>query len=233
MTDKEKIADKIRKILAKAESVVGTPEAESLMSMAEEMLHQHNLTMLDLNTLDKDDPVDTDFEAVKYRVNDSWMNVLAGQVAHLYGCYPVVSRDHRTRHTKFMSVTGRLSNRTTFKLMMPFIKKQVLVTGRNLHREDPQSYSSERVAQRRVANALSIRIARMVEGNEIAEQNRVSKGGTALVPVDLIDAMVKEHFPNLRKARRTSRSTDGKARDAAGNISLYRQTGSDRQRMIR
>lgn len=220
-----KIIERIRKVLAKAEGTDNAAEAEMLMAKVNQMLEEHNFSMLDLATLETDDPIGTTKKTSKFRNNDGWMRVLAAQVAQYYGCQAIIGYDPYTKHTKYIHITGRESNRVTFEVMMPYIKAQVVKAGRMLHRDEPHRYTSERMGARHVANALSFRIARMIREKEAQEKSRVATGQRALVPVDMIKRQMQVDFPSLRDSRATSLSTSGKAREAAQGISLHRQTG--------
>jgi hypothetical protein len=234
MTDQSTIADKIRKVLAKAEGTDNPQEAETFMAKAEALLYEHNMSMLDLNDLDTVDPVGTAHSVAKYRVNDSWMGNLGGALARYYGLRPIVGGDAKTKHTKHLTVVGRESNRVTFELMLPWIKSQVLAQGRQLYKENPVEYKSDRSAARKVANALTFRIQDIVAEQKKEETTVTSKGGKtrALVPVDLIDEVIKKEFPNLKEGRQTSVATTRSATSAAATINLSRKaTGSTVKRI--
>lgn len=233
MTDQErKIIDRIKKVLAKAEGTNNQAEAEMLMAKVQSMLEEHNLNMLDVATLDADDPMGTDMNVFKFRTNDSWMRHLSSALARYYGCRIVLDYDYRTKHTRLIHVSGRESNRITWALMVPFVKKQVMALGRQLHKDEPWQYTSANMASRHIANALVTRINRLNAEKAKEDQQRVARGENALVPVDLIEAEMERAFSNLVSGRSTSIRSSGAARKAAEGVSLYRQTGGAGQRRI-
>lgn len=234
MTDEQKIADKIRKVLAKAEGTNNPQEAEIFMAKAEALLHEHNLSMLDLNDLDTVDPVGLDRSVLKHRVNDSWMGSLAGAIARYYGCRVVLAGDAKAKHTKHIHVAGRQSNRVTVELMLPWIRSQVMARGRQLYNENPGEYKSDRSAARMVANALTFRVNKIVAEQKKEETTVTSKGSKthSLIPVDMIEDVMKAEFPNLRKGRQTSVSTKKSAVAAAAGINLSRQTSGSTVKRI-
>jgi hypothetical protein len=235
MTDQEtKIIERIKKVLAKAESTTSAAEAEMLMAKVQQMLTEHNITMLDVATLDLDDPVGTDKHFTKHRVVDSWLSHVAEQLARYYGCRTVRTGGYGgAKHTTAISVTGRLSNRVTFQLMLPFVKKQIMAEGRRLVHEQPWKYTSTNMAARHVANALVFRLVKLVKEQEQQDQQRVAETGSrALVPVDMIDAAMADAFGTLREMPASAIRTSSAAQNAAQNISLYRQTGGTGQRRI-
>ena len=223
-----KIIDRIRKVLALANGTDNAAEAELMMAKVSAMLEEHNLSMLDLDTLESDDPVGYDANAITALVNDKWYINLAFQVARYYGCDGY--KMQLTKNKTGLTIVGRESNRVTALLMMPYIKQQVMAEGRRLVHEAPWDYRNSRIASRRVANALIIRISRLVAEKKRQEEQRVSSGSRALVPVDAIDAIMKAH--NVRPGRATSRATDRRAAEAAEGISLYRQTGGGAQKAL-
>jgi uncharacterized DUF497 family protein len=98
-TEKDKLLDKIKKILAKAGNNPNEHEAAMAAEMAQEMLARHNLTMADVaaaedkaeEIVQSDDPVTT--------TAHPWRRPLATAVATMYFCkYVFYSQGGKNRH---------------------------------------------------------------------------------------------------------------------------------------
>lgn len=226
----QKIIDRIRKIMAKAESTNNAAEAEMLMAKVNALLTEHNYSLLDIETAHSDDPIGTDKYFATHLVNDSWYGHVVSSLARYYGCKCVVTT--LTKNKKAYSMSGRESARVTVQLMAPFVRSQILAQAREMAESDPITYRNPRIAARRVANALVFRIQKLVRENEAREEERVASGQNALVPVDLIDAERERAFPNIPTVRPVGIRTDSNARKRAEGISLYQQTTGEDQKKI-
>lgn len=219
MTD---IANKIRKILAKADSTTSPEEASVFMEKAHSMLEAHGLSLLDLGRLDNDDPIGTDHGATKNFAAENWLKMVSSQLARYYGADLVAtSIGNKTKH----SVIGRESARITYQLMQPYVARQVRQLARQAVKDG--EFKSESRAKTAIGNSLSLRIHRLVDEQEDRRKEDLpGKGLNALVPVDMIRMEMETQFPNLREARRgRAVSTTEASRRAASKVSLHRQTG--------
>jgi hypothetical protein len=222
----DKIAQRIQKILDKANSTDSDAEAAMLMQKVHNMLDKHGMDLLELGKLDED-PLGVQKGAVECAPSEKWQVRLIQQVARYYGCQTVYKPGYINRLNGFrcpttISLAGRESARMTVKAMWPFIRQQVRALGRQLAKETGRGPSSEVNA---VANALTLRIHRLVEQQESVVPQKTRN---ALVPVDEIEAVLAEAFPDLVGGKKVRISSNSKARDAASKVSLYRQTGSSR-----
>ena len=87
------------------------------------------------------------------------------------------------------------------------------------------------VAQRRVANALTLRINSIIAEHKTKIQT--NKGsGYELILVDQIEAKISQDFGNTYAVRSSRISTSRAARKAAEGISLARQTEGTRTRRL-
>ena len=223
------IADKIRKILALADSTAHPEEAASFMEKAQEMLEAHGLSLLDLGRLDSDDPIGTDRDAAKHYAAENWLGLVSGQLAHFYGAEMITSRE---KNTYYHAVVGRESARLTYHLMQPFVARQVRQLARAALKDG--YFRSESSAKTSIGNALALRIHRLVEGQvERRKEDQPGKGLNALVPVDMIALEIAAQFPNLRKAsKERTVSTSAASRAAAGKVNLNRQTGHAKVKQV-
>jgi hypothetical protein len=219
----DKIKNRIKALLAKAESTQHPAEREAFTAKAHELLNEYQLDLGEL--IDAEDPVDVTRGDVRGWV-PSWEISLMVAVARYYGCRPVTAKGHGRRTDGTFGATirvdyvGRESARVTADLMFQFIRSQVMAAGRELFKADPSRPLGRH--QRDVGNALVIRIQQLMPK---AEQDAADSGVNALVPVDRIEAMLAELYPDLTKGRVSKIGSTGKARKAADGVSLHRQAG--------
>lgn len=244
MTDKNKILDRIAKVLAKAEGTNNEAEAEMLMAKVQSMLEEHQLSMIDVATADREDPIGVNYRAAHCWVSNSWMKMVAAQLADYYGCRLVYAQ-HKNKI--LFDVAGRLSARVTWEQMLPFVTKQVRAQAKALREKDiltiagDTGWDWDRAArqvkgvgsyERAVGNALSYRLHRLAKDAQARDEARVANGERALVPVDQVDAVMREAFPDLREGQSRAVKTTNGAREAAAGISLARQTGANTAKQI-
>ena len=222
------IADKIRKILALADSTSHPEEAASFMEKAQEMLEAHGLSLLDLGRLDSDDPIGTDRNATKHYAADNWLGLVSGQLARFYGAELVSSRN---KNTYQHAIVGRESARLTYQLMQPFVARQV----RQLAKEGVKAgdYKTESRAKTAIGNALAYRIHLLAQVQvDRRKEDQPGKGLNALVPVDMIALEVADQFPNLRAVKNRTVSTSAASRETAEKVNLNLQTGHAKVKQI-
>lgn len=206
------IADKISKIIAKADSTTSPAEAAAFMEKAHKMMREHGLNLLDLGKL-AEDPLEMQRDAVTTDARQTWARLVAAKLARYYGCDFVWYK--RGNHI-FYDVAGRESARVTFIMMLPFVCKQVRSIGNAAHRRG--EYKSAGEAHRKVGQALAMRIHCMTPEKD---EHRGS-GLNALVPVDLIQGMIDDE--GAEEARPMNVSYDHNARELAKEVSINVQT---------
>ena len=212
------IAQKIAKIIAKADSTTNPEEAETFMSKAHDLMIAHGLDLLDLGRL-SEDPVGVDKDAAEVSASYPWLRLCAGQLAAYYGCRLVTSKSGGTVR---LHVIGRQSARVTFLLMLPYVKREVLNLGRIAYNEG--HYKSRMLAATRMGNALALRIAGMLPS--VAKHE--GKGVNALVPVDVLESAMADAFPKLGGARKRRVTTDSVSSERVKGVNLNRQTEGQR-----
>jgi hypothetical protein len=239
MTDQKKIADKIRALIAKANSTEHEAEAAAFMAKAQELLERHQLDLGDLQ--DADDPVvinTTGFEQTES--SPSWYKDLYVALGALYGCKAVMnptliktSRGN-TRWGYSIELTGRESAIVTAQLMFPWVKEQCFAKGRQLFRDRMASLNmptvkdanEERKQARRVGNALVHRIWGMVRAEQAKNEGpKTEAAKNALVTQDRVLQVYNDHYGELKEGKGRSTTTNMSAREAANSIGLHRQAG--------
>jgi len=231
VTDQQKIANKIRALIAKANSTEHEAEASAFMAKAQQLLEEHQL---DLGSLaDADDPVVINLDGFEQTESSpSWYKDLYVALGALYGCKAVLnpkliltSRGN-TRWGYAVELTGRESSIVTAQLMFPWVKEQCFAKGRQLVRDLGYSDTNEEKKQaRRVGNALVHRIWRLVHAACKDEAPRTEAAKNALVTQDRVLQVYNDHYKNLKESKGRSTKTNGSARDAASSIGLHRQAG--------
>lgn len=217
------IAEKIAKLIAKAESTDNTAEAATFMEKAHQLMEAHGVSLLDVGRLDEEDPVGTTRMSKPLK---PWAVKVAMSLARYYGCRPIQFED--AKQNKMVAFSGRQSARVTAELMVPFVMGQV----RKLANEGVKAgdYKSAAVGQRSIGNALYLRINKMHEENKAQEQLQTQAEqarSTALVPVDIIKAEFEEQFPHSVTIK-TSFSSTASGREAAGKVNLNTQLGQQK-----
>lgn len=216
----ERIADKIRKILAKADGSTHPEEAAVFMAKAHSMLEAHGLNLLDLGRLDSDDPVGTDHAATKNFAAENWLKLVSACLARYYGAEIVSTQiKNKIEH----AVIGRESARITYQLMQPYVARQVRQLARAAWKAG--EFKTESRAKTAIGNALALRLHDLTNDRQ-RNETRPTTGVNALVPVDLIQLEMEAQFPHMKKGRGRSVSTTEASRRAADKVSLNRQTGA-------
>lgn len=213
------IADKIRKIIAKADSTTNPEEADVFMAKAHKLLEAHGLDLLDLGKLDSDDPIGVDEHCNTVSRSYSCATLIANELARYYGCQLVTTK-RRGADTK-LSVAGRESARVTFQLMFPFVFRQTRAVAAQGY--NAGHYKNRMQALNYVGNALALRLAKLnrMEDTKRAAQPQGS-GLNALVPVDLVTQAMNAHFDDLTEGRARSVKTNTVSKELANSISLNR-----------
>ena len=222
----EDIARKIAAIISKADSTTHPEEAAAFMAKAHRMLEQHGIDLMDLGRLNEGDPVGVDLEAGKVARSYPWALPLMHQLGRYYGVQTVYTQIYGS--DTVIACAGRLSARTTFQLMWPYVLRQVQNLARIAYNEG--HYKNRMKAAAAVADAMTYRLAGLVRERQPARGSVATQN--ALVPVDEIKHAMEEAFPNLRKSRARKLTADRRAHELAGQISLDSQVGGRGQRRI-
>jgi hypothetical protein len=207
----EGIAAKIAKIIAKAERTTHEAEAELFMAKAHEMMLAHGIELADLGQLDAQDAVGESLDAWRVRAAEGWAYKLSNVVARYYGC----------RIVGWNFNGGKMeSARATTIVMVPYIVRQVRKLAYQAAKEG--AYRSASQARTAIAKALTIRIWRLCSEAQVRVD--ATGHGTALVPVDQIEAFITSQVPNLKTGKdRTRYNLDPTAKEIASRVSLNLQ----------
>jgi|GEM_PF-3853963 len=219
------IADKIRKIIAKADSSTHPEEAAVFMDKAQRMMEEHGLNLLDLGRLDSDDPVGVDRDFYRSFKTTPYWEMLAYQVAEYFGCKLVVTT--KANGDKFHTIAGRESARITHTLMWPFVMRQIKAIAVADYKAG--LFPHPKTAYRDLAIALAIRVQALNAAKRVKRNAEPLSQVNALVPVDLIQQALMEVFPNMRQGSKAKTVTlNPHAAERAKGVSLNLQTRAPR-----
>lgn len=222
------IADKISKLIAKADSSTHPEEASAFMAKVHQLLEAHGLNLLDLGRLQSDDPLGKHEKQAEFFASETALRDVVFRLARFYGCRAVI---HQQDNHRWATIIGRESARITFELMWPYVKKTIRFEARRLAKESTTKTTYARQL-RFVADALAERLLlevyRRLETEKANET--VTTGVNALVPVDLLQQMVDAQGAKVARDRETK--TTPEARAAAANVSLNLQTTGAKQKQI-
>lgn len=214
----EAIKEKIAKLLAKAEGTNNEAEAAAFLGKVNELLERHQIAMHEIRDLKVDnDPLGLTVSDVKLYASMSWAPTLCASLAAFYGCQIVRSRTGK--NTSKITFIGRESARITCDLMVGYIISQVRVGAKKMEGV------SKSVAERKVGDALSVRLTRLAQANDAERKVAAGKG---LIPVTDVEAYMREQFKNLKQGKERMIRTDAQAREIADRINIHRQATASR-----
>jgi hypothetical protein len=215
------IVKKIKAMVAKAESTPSLEEAETIMIMVRRMLDHHGISLLTIqNTVMSDDPVEVDHDVYGYWASDNWMKKLAVAAAEYYGVRIVwVKQGNYTS----ISVIGRESCRAAYLFMLPYLRLRVMRVAQDGWRH--HRYKSASRARTQIGIALSYRLYALadMDRKKVRPANETA-GRNMLVPVDEIEATIREAFPTTRGVTiKTRANISRQAIEDAASINLNDQ----------
>lgn len=227
MTDAS-IKERISKLLAKATGTNNEHEAAAFMAKVDELLDLYQLELWELG--DQSDPMGINVVEGLNGASDAWKINLGNSVAAYFGAQMIRTRFRfkQGKHKAMFRVAGRESARVTVEYMLPFIIGQIKQQARTLKDENPGV--SEMVLVRRVANALRIRIWKLINDRE--NTRTAARQERALVVVDELQAFLDAEFANLKTSVTRPVVVHDDARAAAEKISLNRQATGEKQKRI-
>jgi hypothetical protein len=236
--DKDKLLDKIKKMLAKAGNNPNEHEAALAANMAQELLARHNLTMADVPDDDQpDDLADIVTDGTIVTASHPWRRPLGSAVATMYFCkYMFVGAGGKNKHM-FVGARHNVAVATVMYLYL-------LTTVERLAQEGSRSIPAQEKSPYRTTfrGACSTRLCARIN-----ERIRDAKQGTAMASTgttlpallslydratSLNDAFIASKFGKLRQVTSRIRNLHAKGYydgDAAGrNIGLDQQVAQQK-----
>jgi len=215
--DKEKIVDKIRKLLALSES---SNEHEALLAMenANKFLMKYNLTMSDISEVDINGMIEDD--VISGRKIMSYKTNLLNAIMKLNNCEVVIH--NRVRGEKTVRALGKKHNIQVSVSMYEYL---ISTMEKLSKKERGINLNSFRLG---FAQAIGQKVNEIINERKKG-QNEFDRACTALVVQEkaLVEKFMKEKYPNLTRTRSTSSIRDHESfmagRVAGQSVSLNGQ----------
>lgn len=204
MCNKEKMVDRIKKLLALAGNNPNPNEAKLAMERANKLLKANDMSMTSILDVENEEIGESSGKNVQY-----WTKHIYNSVSELYHCNYFTSRIPNGR-SKQHNVVGTESNRTTTMLICAYLIKSIT----------KESKTYPKYQQTTFKNGASMGISKTCQDlidKEEADTNEVITG-TGLVPVDIKLVRVKA---NTSYTNDKFNLTTGRASSARGSQSGY------------
>lgn len=170
------------------------------------------------DVLDADDPVGVKRGAQRGWAA-SWETSLEQMTYRLYGCKCINIKGAGNIR---IDAIGRESARVTGALMIPYLKAECLKRGRELAGSQPEITVAKH--QRNVGNALVLRIAKLVQARDAAENvTHTATAKNVLVALDRIKQVILATYGETTSGRKTKIGISRDAIAAADGLGLHRQ----------
>ena len=256
-TDMEKVIEKVRKLLALAESS-NEHEAALAASRAQEILARHNLTMAQVDSAPGEtDPIIKDDSDITIAMQTAWTRMVRGGAATLYFCKYYYQPHHRSApHRKcgyqifdHHTYIGTRPNVEVAKLMSNYLISTVDRLAKEGSKNFPQRERSRYInsfrnsCSNKLRYLIDERIKESMAEETVSQTNGSSRNLPALAPLynqekNRVAKYMEDAGISLGKGRQRTSShgqgmLDGRA--SASGISLNTQVGggSSGRRRIR
>lgn len=218
------ITEKIKQIIAKANSTTSEAEADALMAMAARLMEKHQI---EAHMLGDNDPLGTtegDFRP-KSGPSSYRPRVLAA-LAQYYGCKVFWYQEYQGKHIKqLLEISGPESARITTSLMMDFVWQQIVDKAAKLAEEGGHGDRGKML--RHICNAMCGRLYTLtaVDKQSSEARPRTEAVANALMVIgNSLTQYYAEKYPNRVTLKAGTRKALNSASKAAAGISLARQT---------
>lgn len=191
MTDEQlKVIERVKKLLNLSEGTNSAEEAETAVTMAQQILSKYNLSIKDLDEYKEKAECTERGCRIRTKVIPSWVNTLMSLCQYMYDTRCLVSQIKGERPTVFF--IGVEPNTTiclnTFITLYKALDEMTLV-------EHPSMYVADRKQSWRIGfiTGLFAKVMKQKETTLSEERSLV------LVQKDKIDQYIKEQYQNLRE----------------------------------
>jgi len=238
---KEKLIDRIKKLLALAGNNPNEVEAAAAAEKAQELLALHNLSMADVKSTSQDKD-EVELQGGLYTSAHPWRRPLGNAVAALYFCkYMYRPYSGKNEHL-FIGTKANIAVATMmFSYLFETVDRLAYAGSRAVpqHEKSPYRVAFRAAAVLRLTKRIHDRIRAAKQG-----QVKTSEGKNLPALLDLYekhslatDEFVKQAFPSVKQTKsslRTSLHSRGSAEGAAAgdSIGLDQQIGSGMQKRI-
>ena len=217
----DKIIAKISKLLAKGNGSSFEGEADTFLNKAYTLMQEHNISMAQIESANRDDELGTMGEHFLIRFpNKSWEQILLYNIAKLFDCSTFINHSYigHGQKQKSFYIVGREGNRITTELMYKWIRDKI----------DGDSYRQSTSASGRNSYSLGCAFAIQRKVEEMKKETPETDAW-GIVPLNEVDDWLSIHHPNLRAGHSHVSIGDARAymqgSSDGANISLNRQFG--------
>lgn len=244
ITDKDKLVDRIRKLLAKAKSAkeIGSEaEAASFAAAAQKMLAKYKLEMSDIEftTMEREEPVGDEYVQGTKRSREAWAERLASIVARAHYCRILV-----VTGSDSIILIGRATDRAVaayvFTTLREFAERQSDKDARVFRKQQRSQIGATIGTNRNFPAAWLEAFVTRISERYYAERREMEQAaktaGTSLIRLSNALAVVDEELERRRKSGATSKVKSAAGRSsandaghragrAAGDAATIRSTG--------
>lgn len=240
VTDRDKLVDRVRKLLAMAKSakeIGNEAEAASFAAGAQKMMAKYKLEMseVEFTTMEREEPIENEYVRGTKKTREQWSELLASVVARAHYCRILVIPGSDT-----IVLVGRATDRAVaayvFTTLRDFAERQSDKDARAFRRGQRRQIGATIGNNRNFRAAWLMgfveRIAQRYEAERAELKLQAAKAGTSLVRLDNAMVKVDEHMAAMRtrsaKAPRSRVSANDAGRAAgraAGDAASIRGTG--------
>lgn len=215
MTTNDKIADKVRKLLAKANGTNNEAEAAAFAAKAQALMVEHNLQMSDVE-MKEEALIGVEHLRFEFKDNYPWTRQLASAVAGYYMCgFYYMGR------TNTFVLLGRPSRTEVAKMMFEYL----FTTSRRLGR----AYSNVGSIRNAFERGCGIGLANRLRVLTAKAKGEPDKSGLPAL-YQGAEAEIADFMNTLRRKSSVSKTGVGfhAGQSAANNVSLNTQVGGSR-----
>lgn len=197
------IVDKIAKLLSLSDGTTFEGEADTALQKAYKLMHEHNITMADINSSSKDNALGYMGEnsIVRYPSKE-WEWILVHNIAALFDCTTITIQKYigNNQRQKILMIIGREGNRTTTELMYKWIRSKV---------EHDSVFKAKGTSGR---NSYCLGVACTI-ANRIKDikKSAPKTDEWGLVPASEVDEWLRKYYPNLTTSRASINIKDTEA----------------------
>lgn len=219
------IKQKIAALLAKADGTDNQFEAAIFMAKVNELLEKYQLDLAEC--VGASDPLGRQMGTTNIYASMTWARDLVGPLCRFYGARVIYG--HRNKNHFPYSVVGRESARMTAEIMLPFVISQIKQRAKTFAKEQGITPA---VAEREIGHGVRLRILNDLAKVEARRAELKTSDGTALIPINEVDAYLLEAAPDTQPVKPSKIKTTNSAYEEAQRVSLNVQATGKHTKLI-
>lgn len=226
MNDKEKIVDRVRKLLAMAADVSSPNEAAIAARRARALMDKYQISSTDL---EEDNEYQENLAGGFYKFMPTWRNILACAVAKYNDCNGAMARDGKRWSVKFQGLDTDVALATHMYLFLIEANTRLCKQFMLEYHEGANKPSLMDSFKKGCASELCTILREMIKERE---KNHVGAKGQSLVLVK--QALVEQHFGKPKYSEKAADIADSHAhaqgRVAARTVNIGNHVAGPEQR---